>query len=175
MADSIIKINSITELHEKMNASKPVHPLVSALKGEELSVLEPLPSGTQISLGLYQIWLKGGSCGIEYGRKHYDFEEGFMNFSPPHEVATLVDTSNMSNGGGWAIFFHADLIRPFPLGDTISSYSFFDYETHEALHLSDKEKATVTEAMERIREEIDERIDNHSQRVLVSNIELLLN
>ena len=73
------------------------------------------------------------------------------------------------------LYFHPDLIRKTALGDKIESYRFFNYEVHEALHLSEQEQLTLNQIIELIKGEIKERIDNHSQQVLVSNIELLLN
>ena len=46
---------------------------------------------------------------------------------------------------------------------------------NEALHLSDKEKQTLNECIAKITTELTENIDRHSQTLLVSNIELLLN
>jgi YesN/AraC family two-component response regulator len=46
---------------------------------------------------------------------------------------------------------------------------------HEALHLSDQEKRTIKDVIAKIKEEYNERIDNHSQRVIVSSLELLFN
>lgn len=71
--------------------------------------------------------------------------------------------------------FHADLIRETSLGKNINNYSFFDYDTAEALHLSEKEKQILTEIINKIETELNQNIDAHSQTLIVSNIELLLN
>ena len=73
------------------------------------------------------------------------------------------------------LYFHPDLIRNTALGSQMEKYSFFSYEVFEALHLSDQEQKTVTQCVDMIQSEIKERIDNHSQQVLVSTLELLLN
>ncbi len=67
------------------------------------------------------------------------------------------------------------MIRNTTLGSTIDSYNFFNYDVNEALHLSENEQNTLNQIVQLIQDEINERIDNHSQQVLVSNIELLLN
>ncbi|XHR96181.1 helix-turn-helix domain-containing protein [Mucilaginibacter sp. UC70_90] len=41
--------------------------------------------------------------------------------------------------------------------------------------MSDEEQKTITDCIHKIQQEILERIDNHSQRVIVSGLELLLN
>jgi AraC-like DNA-binding protein len=57
----------------------------------------------------------------------------------------------------------------------MKEYTFFSYETSEALHLSDKEKETLYDCIEKIETELQENIDHYSQTLIVSNIELLLN
>lgn len=57
----------------------------------------------------------------------------------------------------------------------MKTYSFFDYQTNEALHLSDKEKQNLCEIAQKIDHELSENIDRHSQMLLASNTELLLN
>jgi AraC-like DNA-binding protein len=73
------------------------------------------------------------------------------------------------------LFFHPDLIRATSLNGKIKDYSFFSYEITEALHLSDKEKNILYECVQKIEAELKENIDVHSQFIMVSTIELLLN
>lgn len=76
---------------------------------------------------------------------------------------------------GWGLFFHPDLIRSTSLNEKIKSSSFFNYEVSEALHLSEKEKNILFECVQKIEIELQENIDVHSQFIIVSTIELLLN
>ena len=73
------------------------------------------------------------------------------------------------------LLFHPDLIRKTELGNKIDRYSFFDYATNEALHVSDDEKTSVTEIVNKIEKEYNNNIDAHSQTLIISNLELLLN
>ncbi len=76
---------------------------------------------------------------------------------------------------GWGLLFHPDLIRGTSLGARMKNYTFFSYETSEALHLSDKEKQILYDCILKIQSELDENIDSHTQNLIVSNIDLLLN
>ena len=76
---------------------------------------------------------------------------------------------------GWGLFFHPDLIRSTSLNEKMSTYTFFSYEVTEALHLSEKEKMILFECIQKINTELQENIDEHSQYIIVSTIELLLN
>jgi AraC-like DNA-binding protein len=57
----------------------------------------------------------------------------------------------------------------------MKDYSFFSYDTAEALHLSDKEKQLAMDCLVKIETELKENIDIHSQNIIVSTIELFLN
>jgi YesN/AraC family two-component response regulator len=124
---------------------------------------------------LYSIALKDKSCGMMYGRNNYDFDEGVLIFTAPNQVQTISKSQKLNEIKGWMIFFHPDLIRNTSLGKTIDKYKFFEYDVHEALHLSELEQRMITECVNMIKNEISERIDNHSQTVIASSLELLLN
>jgi AraC-like DNA-binding protein len=76
---------------------------------------------------------------------------------------------------GWGLHFHPDLIRKFNLGKEIDNYSFFSYNVNEALHISVREKETLSKLGNIITEEYHKDIDKHTQILITSNIELLLN
>lgn len=112
---------------------------------------------------------------MQYGRNVYDFNEGVMYFTAPNQIQTVGSAQKKNEIKGWVINFHPNLIRNTSLGKTIDSYNFFEYDVYEALHLSDAEQNTITELVDLIDNEISERIDNHSQQVISSYLELLLN
>ena len=170
----IIRINSISELHDKMSYPKPKHPLISVIDASEMQVPEEA-IGVKISYDLYMVSLKDKSCGVEYGRNLLDFDEGVMSFSAPKQIYTATRAIQKNEIQGWMLLFHADLIRTTHLQDRMDLYSFFNYEVYEALHLSNEEEGIIEDCIKNIQFEYEQRIDNHSQRVIVSNIELLLN
>ncbi|MEQ8706901.1 MAG: helix-turn-helix transcriptional regulator [Phaeodactylibacter sp.] len=173
MSDQFLKIESISQLHELLGCDKPKHPLITVLDPQELQV-SPQMRNVRVVSNFYAVWLKTTDCGIEYGRNHYDFEEGALVFTAPQQVVS-VSGEVAEDEEGWMLFFHPDLIRATSLGKKIGQYTFFSYEIHEALHLSDAEKDTITQCIRNIKEEYEQRIDDHSQNVIVTNIELLLN
>jgi hypothetical protein len=174
MDNNIIRSKSISELHEKMGLDKPTHPLITIIDTSKLAYGEDL-IGMRFTSDLYCIAMKDANCAIDYGRNHYDFNEGVLIFSAPDQVFTLNKAQEVNQVKGWMLYFHPDLIRNTQLGSKIDGYNFFNYEVHEALHLSDREQVTLTHCVGLIQEEIRARIDNHSQQVLISNIELILN
>ena len=173
MVKNIIHIKSINQLLEGSCFGKATHPLIAIIDTANIVFGEEL-QGLKISSDLYSIALKDASCGLDYGRKPYDFNEGVLFFSAPKQVFTVTKVQNLNKIKGWMLYFHPDLIRNTKLGSKIDDYTFFNYEVNEALHLSEKEQSVLNNLVNIIENEIEERIDNHSQQVLVSNIELIL-
>jgi AraC-like DNA-binding protein len=71
--------------------------------------------------------------------------------------------------------FHPDLIHGTSLGKHIQEYTFFSYQSNEALHLSEQERKIVLDCFSKIEYELERAIDKHSRKLIVSNIEMLLN
>jgi len=174
MSQDIFHVKSISQVHEAFGLEKPTHPLISVVDVSELEFGEEFV-GIKYSSELYTIAMKDASCGMQYGRNTYDFDEGVLVFTGPHQVLTSTQTQARGDVKGWMLFFHPDLIRNTHLGEIIEQYNFFSYDVHEALHLSEQEQDTITDCIQKIDEETKGRIDNMSQRVIVSNLELLLN
>jgi len=63
----------------------------------------------------------------------------------------------------------------YPLAKKIKQFGFFSYSANEALYLSDKEKTTIISIFKIIDDELQSRIDDFSQDVIISQIESLLN
>eukprot|EP01012_Entosiphon_sulcatum_P004840 TRINITY_DN12005_c0_g1_i1.p1 TRINITY_DN12005_c0_g1~~TRINITY_DN12005_c0_g1_i1.p1 ORF type:complete len:299 (-),score=37.20 TRINITY_DN12005_c0_g1_i1:937-1725(-) len=132
------------------------------------------PKGQKVSLDFYKISFKPTFTGhIKYGQGYYDFEEGGLAFLKPKQI--VFPPEEIQSYEGIALYFHPDFIRNYPLGATINQYGFFSYDVSEALFLSAKEKEIIANLFASIANELDNNIDNFSQDVLVSQIELLLN
>jgi len=171
---SIIKIASISQLHQLMGMPKPRHPLLSLVDVSKIQVTEEQVN-SKVIYDFYMVSLKDKSCGLEHGRNSFDFDEGVMIFTAPGQVYTFTKPFKPGDIKGWMLFFHPDLIRNTHLGRQLDDYSFFNYDVMEALHLSEDEERIINTTVDQIETEYQQRIDNHSQRVIVSNIELLLN
>ncbi len=126
--------------------------------------------------GFYTIILKEVKCGdLRYGRHTYDYQEGTLVFIAPGQVISVDNSGEMYQPKGYAVTFHPDLIHGTALGRHIHDYSFFGYQFYEALHLSERERKIVLECFSKIDYELEHAVDKHSKRLIVSNIELLLN
>ena len=172
-----ITINSISQAHQALGFAKPKHPLVSVVYARDVKTVSDFQEVKVIN-NLYQIGLKSSNqCGeLLYGKNAYDYEEGTLVFTSPGQVTEFKGEVEVGNPDmeGWTLIFHPDLIRKSDLAEKISQYSFFSYDVNEALHLSDEERKTIEELLDKIIKEYSQNIDRHSQNLIISNIELLL-
>jgi AraC family transcriptional activator of pobA len=167
-----LRISTISEIHDLLQVPKPVHPLIS-LVDNSLMVTNTDMLDRPFFLNFYKISYKYSTTGrMGYGQGYYDFNEGGMMFTSPNQLISVDDEAKYY---GATLLFHPDLIRNHPLGTTIKKYGFFSYETNEALFLSDKEKKIILGLFDNINDELNTSIDDISQDVLVSYIEVLLN
>ncbi|WP_310590034.1 helix-turn-helix domain-containing protein [Dyadobacter chenwenxiniae] len=106
------------------------------------------------------------------GKIFYDFGEGGLVFTAPGQI---FESPTENAGSGYILLVHPDFLLSYPLASTVKQYGFFNYAANEALHLSEKERTAIFSVFNIIEEELNSRIDNFSQDVLISQIELLLN
>jgi len=165
--------NSLSELHKAMGLPKATHPLISVIDYGK-AVFDPKDFEQGIILNFYKISFKTNFSGkLRYGHGYYDFEEGGMSFVSPGQVLRMQDEE--ADYSGMSMHIHLDFIRPYNLNTNIKKYGFFAYTASEGLYLSEKEKETILSVYANIQDELNERIDNFSQDVIISQIELLLN
>lgn len=171
----LIHLQTITDLHKLFNLGNSFHPLVTVLDFSK--VTEQVKQNSKITTDFYSIMFKNYCKNhFKYGRKAIDFQEGNLICIAPNQVVEIDnEVEEREDKMGWGLFFHPDLIRSTSLNEKIKNNSFFHYEVSEALHLSDKEKNILLECVQKIQTELQENIDVHSQYIIVSTIELLLN
>lgn len=171
-------INSISEFHRLLSLPDPLHPLVSMTN---VSNLKPIESEIwrHFFVNFYSISLKKDvSVKMKYGQQYYDFDKGTMNFIAPKQVQSLsiadIRQINQECGQGYILMFHPDFLYKHPLATTIKNHGFFSYAVNEALHLSAQEEKNVIEIFQKVEAEY-QRIDRHTQDIILSQIDLLLN
>lgn len=167
------KFESLSDLHRLLGLPKPLHPMISVVENKNNKIdLSKLP-GSFVH-GFYKISLKTHLTGkIKYGQGYYDFDEGGLLFKAPNQVSANAEINQ--DHSGYTVLFHPDFLAGYPLAKKIKNYGFFSYSVNEALHLSDKEKATIISIFKNMEEELNNAIDDFSQDVVISQIELLLN
>ena len=170
---TIQKFNSISALHKALGFPKPLHPLVSLVNYADIKTpYEELPKA--LLLDFYKISYKKSLTGkIKYGQNYYDFDEGGLSFVSPNQVISSAEEEK--DYSGYTLLFHPDFIRNYQLDTKIKNFGFFSYSVNEALFLSDKEKQIIFSVFENIKDELNSNLDDFSQDVVVSHIDVLLN
>ncbi|HPT22605.1 MAG TPA: helix-turn-helix transcriptional regulator [Bacteroidales bacterium] len=168
----ILRLESVSDYNNLVGV-ETLHPLVSVIDlSKTINYDRP---HSHLNFSVYAVFLKELVCGeLRYGRGIYDYQEGTLVFIAPGQVVQITRRNPGESGKGWVLLFHPDLIHGTALGKAISNYSFFSYETNEALHVSERERRIVMECFAKIAYEIEERIDQHSKKLIVSNIQLFL-
>lgn len=170
MKEGIIKLNTVDD-YNRLFGLETLHPLVNVI---DLSQATSFPAHFTVNYGVYALFLKETKCGdIRYGRQPYDYQEGTITSFAPGQV-TETDMPEGVKPKAKGIVFHPDLIKGTSLGQEIRSYSFFSYDSREALHLSDDEKTIILDCLSKIRMELTHPIDKLSRRLISRNIQLLL-
>jgi len=171
----LLHLQNISDLQKLFKLGKSTHPLVTVLDFSKVN--DSVEEKIKITTDFYSIMFKNYCKNtLKYGRKEIDFQDGsLVCIAPNQSIETDTEVENRDDKMGWGLFFHPDLIRSTSLNEKMSTYTFFSYEVTEALHLSEKEKMILFECIQKINTELQENIDEHSQYIIVSTIELLLN
>ncbi len=174
--EKIINLDNVSE-YNTANNHKTLHPLVSVL---DFSKANPRDWGDDVATikfnyGLYSIILKDVKCGdLRYGRHYYDYQAGTLVFVAPGQFTSIENPKEVYQPMGHGLIFHPDFLIGTHLGKAIHQYKFFNYQTNEALHLSDDEREMILDIFKKIDFELKQPIDKHSKKLITNNIELFL-
>lgn len=169
--NELVKADNIS-IYNEWAGVETKHPLVSFI---DFSTVKPLRHARKL-YGFYAIFLKDVKCGeLRYGRQYYDYQDGTLIFVAPGQVFGADDNGEVFQPTGYLLMFHPDLLRNTPLGKMMmKDYTFFSYETNEALHLSSKERQVVMDCFHKIQYELQHPIDKHSKGLIVDSIKMFL-
>ena len=173
------RIKTISEFHHLVGLPRPEHPLISVINLEDVKRWQGAMPASRV-FDFYTITLKR-HCGrnFKYGQQQYDVQSGVMYFIAPGQVCGPLSTGKEETKpvkfSGWGLYIHPDFLWNTPLAKSVRRYEYFDYSVNEALYLSEKEEATVIGVMQHIQSEYLANIDNFSQDIIISLLEVLLN
>lgn len=160
---------SLTDFFRSNDFPPPENPMIGLVYcNRKCSLGEQEFTGDFYMIGFKK--LKSGT--ILYGRTKYDHESGSMLFMKPRQVIEFKDLELAEDG--FNIFFHEDFLNGHPLHDEIKKYSYFEYETHEALHLSPREEQIVWDLFRKIETEYNNNTDEYSRDIMLTHIDSIL-
>jgi len=173
MKQMVYKVETIDQLHQITGLEKPRNPLVTIIDYSKV-VIEDAPATGSFVCSFYSINFKK-HCRFLYGRQTFDHQEGTLHCTAPGQIITFDREKESGSSEGWGLYFHPELIRNTAFAKKMNEYTFFSYSENEALHLSGMEKSTLVNILDQIQAEYNTSIDQYSNDLIISNIELLLN
>lgn len=167
----IVRINSVDD-YNRLFGFETLHPLVSVV---DFSTNAKILEKSRFLYGVYALFLKHGEqCVMHYGRRKYDYTDGSIVSFAPGQAVDVEMRKDVPASGAIGLLFHPDLIYGTTLGRHINEYHFFDYDSAESLHLSQREQQLYKDTLNSIQFELEQAIDKHSQTIIVDRIKLLL-
>ncbi len=167
----------VSDYHTLANIDAPEHPLISLIDYSQVQYPSDVAS-LSWKQDYYTIGLKRNVAHkLFYGQQVYDFDQGVMTFVAPNQVMRLGDNPNIKSNkpSGWLLLIHPDFLWNTSLAKFIKNYDFFGYTVNEALFLSEKEEQQMLELLQNIQREYQSNIDKFSQKMVITQLELLLN
>lgn len=160
---------SLSKLHLENGFTPAEHPLISLYHCTDVCTL----GDREFTSDFYLIGFKKLKSGVVlYGRTKYDHECGSMMFAKPNQVIEIKNPQFEDDS--FLILFHEDFLNGHALHNEIKKYSYFEYETNEALHLSPKEEQVVWDLFHKLEGEYFNNQDEYSREIMLSTIDTLL-
>ena len=166
----MLHFKTISELDKAEGFAPPEHPLLSL---NVLNNSSRIKKNIEFTCNCYIICFKKIKSGeLIYGKTKYDHDTGHMFFVRPNQVLTARGLQLAEKG--FVIHLHEDFLTGHPLFTEIKKYSFFDYETHEALYLSPKEKEIMWSLFHKMEAEYHNNPDEFSKSIILSHLDSIL-
>lgn len=164
-------LKTIPDLHKLFFLPKSEHPLITVFDLENRQCVAHASSDSLV-FDFYSIWFKrntGGTLG--YGQNAFDFSTGSLTFQAPGQVITVQDHYFSA---GWALAFHPDLFRSYPLVHNITEFEFFSYDVYQGLSLQPQQEESINMLVREISKEARSGDKRFGEPILVAQLELLL-
>lgn len=168
--EKILKVHRVNDYAQYIGAPE-LHPLVSVIHYDELE-------HCRHSLNNYDVYgLFIGDETLEeltYGLTKYDLHRHALMCVAPGQIGGKADTGEEIQTKGWALLFDPELLHGTDLERRLSTYTYFSYNTNEALLMTDEQRQTIVTLLEGIRAETKNPADEHSLHILSHLIGLVL-
>lgn len=165
----ILKVHRVNDYAQYIGAPQ-LHPLVSVIHYDELE-------HCRHSLNNYDVF--GIFIGDEtleeltYGLTTYDLHRHALMCVAPGQIGGKADTGEEIHTKGWALLFDPELLHGTDLERRMPSFTYFSYNTNEALLMTAEQRLTIVNLLEALRQELTDA-DGHTQYIIVAYLQLIL-
>lgn len=166
----ILKVHNVNDYAQYIGAPM-LHPLVSVIHYDELE-------HCRHSLNNYDVY--GIFIGDEtlekltYGLTTYDLHRHALMCVAPGQIGGKADTGEEIQTKGWALLFDPELLNGTDLERQMPSFTYFSYNTNEALLMTAEQRSTIVKMMEAVRKELLESDDENTRHIVVAYLTLIL-
>ena len=91
----------------------------------------------------------------------------------PGQIGGKADTGEEIHTKGWALLFDPELLHGTDLERRMPSFTYFSYNTNEALLMTAEQRLTIVNLLEALRQELT-CADGHTQYIIVAYLQLIL-
>lgn len=138
-----------------------------------LSELSYISHGRK-TFGFYCVFFNEMEHGpVKYEKGTYGYKEGSMLFVAPGQTIGVDDNGLSENPEGIILMFHPDFIIGTSLGRRMKEFTFFSYDSNEALYMSEDEERIVRNCFSMIKSELNSVSDCHTKQIVCCEIETL--
>lgn len=165
----ILKVHRVNDYAQYIGAPQ-LHPLVSVIHYDELE-------HCRHSLNNYDVF--GIFIGDEtleeltYGLTTYDLHRHALMCVAPGQIGGKADTGEEIQTKGWALLFDPELLHGTDLERRMPSFTYFSYNTNEALLMTAEQRLIIVNLLEALRQELSDA-DGHTQYIIVAYLQLIL-
>lgn len=167
----ILKVHRVNDYADYIGAPR-LHPLVSVIHYDELEHCRHSLNNYDV----YAIFIADETLPeLVYGLTRYDLRQCALMCVAPGQIGGKTDNGEEIKTKGWALLFDPEILHGTHLDVKMPQYSFFSYNTNEALLMDDTQREAIVLILERIREELNHgEPDAHTQAIVVALIEVVL-
>ena len=165
--EKILKVHSVNDYARYIGAEE-LHPLISVIHYDELEHCRHSLNNYDV----YGIFIADVQLDeLTYGLVNYDLHRHALMCVAPGQIGGKTDEGEEIQTQGWALLFDPALLSGTELAHRMSAYTYFSYNTSEALLMSEEERGIIVGLFERIREETK---GDAEPRILVAYLTLVL-
>ena len=165
----ILKVHNVNDYARYIGAPQ-LHPLVSVIHYDELEHCRHSLNNYDV----YGMFIADETLEeLTYGLTTYDLHRHALMCVAPGQIGGKADTGEEIQTKGWALLFDPELLHGTDLERQMQAYTFFSYNTNEALLMSDQQRQTIVGLLDALREEL-KNDDQHSRSIITSYIQLVL-
>lgn len=169
--DIELEINSVNDYANDIGA-RTYHPHVSIIHYDEVGKIRH----TLNRFNVYALFLqKNFPSNLTYGIGTYAQENGSLLAYAPGQIGGKAYDGVKRQYYGWVLMFDNEFIQGSDIERRLADYHFFEYNTNEALYLTEEEKDILSNVMSSIRIELEKHgSEAESDRIVRDLIQLVL-